>query len=253
MLARDDFEKRYREQAPIGVHEPLYPIFQGYDSVAIRADIELGGTEQKFNLLVGRELQRMGVLEPPMEPQAIITFPILVGTDGERRMGKSLGNYIGVAEPAEDMFGKIMSIPDELIEQYFVLLTGVSAEEIAQIAADMKSGALNPREAKGRLASEIVTMYHSAAAAQAADENFRRLFSGARQQTLEDYAAAAEEVQVPTELLARPVWISLLLPQLGLAKSRRRSRRGWSRAAAFTLTSGASKTRTNRSRPRPGW
>ena len=128
MLARDDFEKRYTEQAPIGVHEFLYPIFQGYDSVAVRSDIELGGTEQKFNLLVGRELQRIGALEAPMEPQAIITFPILVGTDGVRRMGKSLGNYIGVADPAEDMFGKIMSIPDELIEQYFVLLTDVPAD-----------------------------------------------------------------------------------------------------------------------------
>ena len=220
MLAREDFAKRYAEQAPIGVHELLYPIFQGYDSVAIRSDVELGGTEQKFNLLVGRELQRTGVLEAPMEPQAIITFPILIGTDGERRMGKSLGNYIGVMEPAEEMFGKVMSLPDALLEQYFTLVTDVQEAEVAQIVADMKAGALNPRDAKRRLGRELVTMYHSPEAATAADEGFLRLFSGARQQTREDYLASAEEVALPEELRAGPVAISVVLARLGLAKSR---------------------------------
>lgn len=220
VLAREDFAKRYTEQAPISLHELLYPLLQGYDSVAIRSDIELGGTEQKFNLLVGRELQRLGVLEPPMEPQAIITFPILVGTDGVKRMGKSLGNYIGLNEPPDDMFGKVMSIPDDLIEQYFELCTGVPEEEIKQLVAEMKSGALNPRDAKRRLGREIVTLYHSAEAAQAADETFLRLFSGARQQTREDYEAVAEEMAIPAELRNGPVWVSTLLATLGLAKSK---------------------------------
>ena len=220
VLAREDFAKRYAEQAPISLHELLYPIFQGYDSVAIRSDIELGGTEQKFNLLVGRELQRVGALVPPMEPQVIITFPILVGTDGVKRMGKSLGNYIGLNEPPDGMFGKVMSIPDEVIEQYFALATNVPEEEIQQIVADMKSGALNPRDAKRRLGREIVTLYHSAEAAAAADETFLRVFSGARQQTREDYEAVAEEMAIPDELRNGPVWISTVLAALGLAKSR---------------------------------
>jgi tyrosyl-tRNA synthetase len=171
-------------------------------------------------LLVGRELQRVGVLEPPMEPQAIITFPILVGTDGVKRMGKSLGNYIGLNEPSDGMFGKVMSIPDELIEQYFALCTGVSEAEIKQLVAEMKSGALNPRDAKRRLGREIVTLYHSAEAAAAADETFLRVFSGARQQTREDYEAVAEDVAIPAEFRNGPVWISTLLATLGLAKSK---------------------------------
>ncbi len=221
VLARDDFNARYMAQQPIGVHEFLYPIFQGYDSVAIQSDIELGGTEQKFNLLVGRELQRMGVFDAnPQEPQCIITFPILVGTDGVRRMGKSLGNYIGVIEPPDDMFGKIMSIPDEVIAQYFELCTDIPAEEVAQMVADMKSGALNPRDAKRRLAREIVTIYHNAEAAQAADETFLRVFSTQREQTREDYEALAEQVTIPADLTGKPVWIATAIAQLGLAKSK---------------------------------
>jgi tyrosyl-tRNA synthetase len=220
LLAREDFAKRYQDQQPIGLHELLYPLIQGYDSVAIKADIELGATEQKFNLLAGRELQRLGLFGPPQEPQIIITFPILVGTDGVRRMGKSLDNYIGVTEPPDDMFGKIMSIPDECIEQYFVLCTGVTADEIAQMVAQMRSGALNPRDAKRRLGREIVTIYHSAEAAQAADETFLRVFSTQRRQTREDYEAVAEEVAIPADLRGRPGWISTAIAQLGLAKSR---------------------------------
>jgi len=225
LLAREDFAERYRQQQPISLHELLYPIFQGYDSVAVRADVELGGTEQKFNLLVGRELQRVGPLGDVQEPQCIITFPILVGTDGVRRMGKSLGNYIGVSEPPEEMFGKIMSLPDELMEQYFALCTDVAAEDVAQMKAEMGSGALNPRDAKRRLAREIVTLYHRAEAAQQADETFMRVFSTRREQTREDYEAVAEEIAIPESLRGKRVWISTALAELELASSRGEARR----------------------------
>jgi len=220
MLARDDFEQRYKAEQPISIHELLYPIFQGYDSVAIRSDIELGGTEQKFNLLVGRELQRIGVLEPPQKPQCIITFPILVGTDGVRRMGKSLGNYIGVTESPDDMFGKIMSIPDSVMGDFFTLCTDLSNDEITAMLAQMRAEELNPRDAKRRLAKEIVSFYHSAEAAEGADETFLRVFSGSREQTLEDYAALADEVAIPEDLRGRPVWASTAIHQLGLAKTK---------------------------------
>jgi len=220
VLAREDFAKRYQEQQPIGLHELLYPLVQGYDSVAIHADVELGATEQKFNLLAGRELQRLGLFGPPQEPQVIITLPILVGTDGVQKMGKSLNNYIGVNDPPDDMFGKVMSIPDNCIEQYFELCTGVPPAEVAQMVAGMKSGALNPRDAKRRLGREIVTLYHSAEAAKAADETFLRVFSTQRQQTREDYEAIAEEVAIPPGLRGKPVWISTALAQLRLARSR---------------------------------
>ncbi len=220
ILAREDFSKRYAQQLPISLHELLYPILQGYDSVAVRSDIELGGTEQKFNLLVGRELQRIGVLEPPQEPQCIITFPILVGTDGVQRMGKSLGNYIGLAEPPDEMFGKVMSIPDELIQQYFELCTDVPEEEIAGLAAEMKSGALNPRDAKRRLGREIVSLYHGAEAGARADETFMRVFSTARAQTREDFEALAEELAIPEEFQGKPAWASTILARLSLAKSK---------------------------------
>jgi tyrosyl-tRNA synthetase len=220
ILAREDFSKRYQEQQPIALHELLYPLVQGYDSVAVRADIELGATEQKFNLLAGRELQRLGLFGSPQEPQVIMTLPILVGTDGVQKMGKSLGNYIGVMEPPDDMFGKVMSIPDECIEQYFTLCTDVLADEVQQMTSAMKSGELNPRDAKRRLGREIVTLYHSAEAAQTADETFLRVFSGARQQTREDYEAMAEELTLSADLRGISTWISSALAQLGLAKSK---------------------------------
>jgi len=225
LLAREDFAQRFGAERPIGLDEFLYPIFQGYDSVAVRADVELGGTEQKFNLLVGRELQRAGRTGEPQEPQCIITFPILVGTDGERRMGKSLNNYIGVSEPPADMFGKIMSIPDEAIEQYFELCTEVPADEIGQMMAEMRAGTLNPRDAKRRLAREIVTLYHSREEAERADEAFMRVFSTGREQTREDYEAVAENLAIPAGLRGKPVWISTALAELGLASSRGEARR----------------------------
>lgn len=220
LLAREDFAERFRAEQPIGVHELLYPIFQGYDSVAVRADVELGGTEQKFNLLVGRELQRINPLGNPQEPQCIITFPILVGTDGERRMGKSIGNYIGLADSPQDMFGKVMSIPDEVMEQYFALCTNVPAEEVAQLRAEMRAGSVNPRDVKRRLGREIVALYHGEQAAQEADETFLRVFSTQRRQTREDYEAVAEPLDIPRALRGRPVWVSRALAELGLASSR---------------------------------
>jgi tyrosyl-tRNA synthetase len=220
LLAREDFATRYGAQQPIGLHEFLYPIFQGYDSIAVHADIEIGGTDQKFNFLVARELQRLNPVGPPQEPQCIVTFPLLVGTDGVEKMGKSLNNYIGIMEPPDQMFGKIMSIPDGVIEQYFALCTDVPEAEVAQMAADMVSGALNPRDAKRRLGREIVTLYHSAAAAQEADGTFMRVFSVSREQTREDFEAVAEEIEIPEEFRGKAVWISTILARLSLAKSK---------------------------------
>jgi len=172
MLERDDFAQRFREEKPIYIHEFLYALFQGYDSVAISADVELGGTEQKFNLLVGRELQR----EFGQEPQVAITMPILEGTDGIQRMGKSLKNYIGINESPREMFGKIMSIPDSIIERYFELATNLSSPELEEVRNVLKDPKTNPRDIKQHLAQEIVSMYHSRQAAEAASEEFERIF-----------------------------------------------------------------------------
>jgi tyrosyl-tRNA synthetase len=167
MLERDDFSKRYRAGQPIAIHEFLYPLVQGYDSVALRADVELGGTDQKFNLLVGRQLQEAY----GQEPQVVITLPILEGTDGVQKMSKSLGNYIGIAEPPEEMFGKLMSISDELMWRYLELLSLRSAGEIAGWREEVTAG-LNPMEIKFRLAGELVARFHSAGHAQSARERF---------------------------------------------------------------------------------
>ncbi len=225
LLAREDFAKRYQAQQPISLHEFLYPIFQGYDSIAVRADVEIGGTDQTFNFLVARELQRVNPLGEPQEAQCIVTFPLLVGTDGVEKMGKSLNNYIGIMDPPDEIFGKVMSIPDEAIVSYFELCTDVPADEIAQMAADMKSGALNPRDVKRRLGREIVSLYHSAEAAQTADETFMSVFSASRQQTREDYEAVAEEVTIPESLRGKTLWVATALAELGLASSRGEARR----------------------------
>lgn len=172
MLERDDFEKRYKAGIPIAIHEFLYPLVQGYDSVALRADVELGGTDQKFNLLVGRDLQRAY----GQEPQCIITMPILEGLDGVQKMSKSADNYIGVDESPRDMFGKTMRISDELMMRYYELLTDVPTAELERMKADMKAGKLNPRDAKVRLAKEFVKRFHSAEAAEAAEQEFNRIF-----------------------------------------------------------------------------
>ncbi len=172
MLERDDFEKRYRENRPITIHEFLYPLVQAYDSVALKADVELGGTDQRFNLFVGRDIQR----EFGQEPQVLVLLPLLVGTDGVRKMSKSLGNYIGITEPPAEIFGKTMSIPDELLVDYFLLLTSLPPAEIDGIRKGLKKGSLNPRDAKRRLARTLVAMYHSEEAAGEAEERFDGLF-----------------------------------------------------------------------------
>ncbi|HUT75812.1 MAG TPA: tyrosine--tRNA ligase, partial [Armatimonadota bacterium] len=161
MLERDDFAQRYAAGQPLGVHELLYPILQGYDSVAIEADLELGGTDQIFNLLHGREMQA----HAGQPRQVVITRPLIPGTDGAQKMSKSLGNYIGIAEPAEQMYGKVMSLPDEVIVMYLQLCTDVAEDDIRGMEAAMARGEMNPRDAKARLAREIVTLYHSADAA----------------------------------------------------------------------------------------
>jgi len=167
MLERDDFHKRFHGNQPIAIHEFLYPLMQGYDSVAMKADIELGGTDQKFNLLMGRELQK----HYGLEPQIAITMPILEGLDGVQKMSKSLNNYIGINESADEMFGKIMSISDDLMWRYFHLLSFRAASEITKFKQQVEEGA-NPRDIKFLLAEEIITRFHDAGAAKKAQENF---------------------------------------------------------------------------------
>ena len=173
MLERDDFRKRYEEQRPISIHEFLYPLFQGYDSVALRADVEFGGTDQKFNLLVGRDLQRAY----GQEPQVVMTTPLLVGLDGVNKMSKSLGNYVGITEPPETIFGKMMSISDELMVMYYELLSDIGVAELALLTAGLSDGSRHPMEAKIALAREIVARFHGAAAAREAEDGFRGRFS----------------------------------------------------------------------------
>ena len=172
ILERDDFAKRYKNGEPISVHELLYPLMQGYDSVALRADVELGGSDQKFNLLVGRELQRAY----GQEPQVILTMPLLEGLDGVQKMSKSLGNHVGIHEAPAEMFGKIMSISDELMFRYYELLTDVPSREVAQLRAQAAAGARNPMEAKIALAKSIIADFHSPQAADAAEAEFIRVF-----------------------------------------------------------------------------
>jgi len=188
MLERDDFNKRYTSKQPIAIHEFLYPLIQGYDSVAMKADVELGGTDQKFNLLVGRELQK----HYGQKPQVIITMPILEGLDGVQKMSKSLNNYIGISEPADEMFGKLMSVSDELMWRYFELLSFRSMEEIEQLKQDVAQGA-NPRDIKFQLGQEIVTRFHDRAAAEAAQANFvARFQKGAMPDEMPEVALESE-------------------------------------------------------------
>ncbi len=173
ILERDDFQKRLQEEKPISMHELLYPLVQGYDSVALEADVELGGTDQTFNLLVGRSLQK----EYGQEPQVIITTPLLEGTDGVDKMSKSLGNYIGIDEPADEMFGKIMSISDELMWKYFELLTDLSLDEIGDLKQKCEQDQMNPRDAKIALAKLVICDFHSPEEATQAEQNFINQFS----------------------------------------------------------------------------
>jgi tyrosyl-tRNA synthetase len=204
MLERDDFTRRYRGGIPISVHELLYPLMQGYDSVALKSDLELGGTDQKFNLLVGRELQK----EYGQEPQCILTMPLLEGLDGVEKMSKSKNNYVGITDAPDQMFGKIMSISDDLMWKYYELLSSSTIEQIAALRVEC-AGGLNPRDVKVRLAGEMVARFHGAAAADAARAGFEARFSrGALPDDL-------QEVQVA----GSPIAIAQLLRQAGLAAS----------------------------------
>jgi tyrosyl-tRNA synthetase len=221
MLEREDFHKRFQDEQPISLHELLYPLMQGYDSVALKADVELGGTDQKFNLLAGRELQR----DFGQEPQIVLMTPIIEGLDGVQKMSKSLGNAVGVNEPPQEMYGKLMSISDELMWRYWTLLTDLRQSEIEKMRADVQSGALHPMEAKKRLAHTIVAGFSSEDAAREAAEQWSRLFQQ------KDTAAITEEArialssvaagEVPAEISA-PVRINTakLLVALGMKPSR---------------------------------
>ena len=216
MLERDDFAKRFRENLPISIHEFFYPLMQGYDSVALEADVELGGTDQKFNLLMGRTLQK----EYGQEPQVAIMMPILEGLDGVNKMSKSLGNYIGITESPREMYGKTMSIADELMVRYFELVTQVSLDEVKSIQSGLEQGALHPRDVKMRLARDIVTIYHGPEAAQAAEVEFKNIFQkGELPDEIPDLHVS------PEDLTEGKIWLAKLLVQGGLVGSTSEARR----------------------------
>jgi tyrosyl-tRNA synthetase len=216
MLAREDFNNRYSTGQPIAITELLYPLLQAYDSVAIRADVEFGGTDQKFNLLVGRELQSM-IGQPP---QQIFLTPLLVGTDGTQKMSKSLGNYIGVAEPPDDIYGKVMSIPDDLIIQYFELVTDVSDEELEEFRQALTKDTVNPMELKKRLAREIVTQLYDQKAASEAEEHFTKVVQQKEvPEEIKEYHISFKDLS-PRQMETNSVDISKLLVVIGFAKSR---------------------------------
>lgn len=212
LLERDDFAKRFTGGVPISLHELLYPLVQGYDSVALRADVELGGTDQRFNMLMAREMQRAF----GQEPQVIMTMPLLEGLDGVNKMSKSLGNYIGITESADDIYGKVMSVSDELMWRYYELLTDLTPDEIAQLRTDVEVGNRHPRDVKSELAKRITADFHSQAAAATAEAEFTRRF---------------REHQVPTDIETRTISsagkIKLvdLLVQQQLAASKAEARR----------------------------
>ena len=210
ILERDDFAKRLTEEKPIALHELLYPLTQAYDSVALEADVELGGTDQKFNLLMGRNVQR----EYSQEAQVAVIMPLLEGTDGVQKMSKSLGNYIGIDEPPAEIFGKVMSISDDLMWRYYELLTDLTPTEIAVVRESAKSGERNPRDIKAELAKIIISDFHSNAEAEKAEEEFNRVF---------------RNKQAPEEIEERIVpfgnrELKHLLVELGLASSRAEAR-----------------------------
>jgi tyrosyl-tRNA synthetase len=213
MLERDEFSKRFQAEQPISLHELLYPVMQGYDSVALECDVELGGTDQKFNLLCGRELQR----HYGQKPQIVLMTPILEGLDGVQKMSKSLGNAIGINEPPAEMYGKLMSINDELMWKYWVFLTDLKQSQIDAIEADVKAGKLHPMEVKKRLARTITAGFHGEAAAASAEENWARMFQ--QKETAEDL----EEVAIAYADVAGPapnqIRLPKLLVQMGLAAS----------------------------------
>ena len=219
ILERDDFQTRYKNNQPIGVHEFFYPLMQGYDSVALEADVELGGTDQKFNLLMGRQIQK----EYNLPGQIAITMPILEGLDGVQKMSKSLGNYVGVDEAPNEMFGKIMSIKDEFICRYFELATQVPMDEIEKMKEAMDSGQ-NPRDYKIALAKEIITTYHNKEAADEAEKNFIRVFSKNQMpENIPEYKFSEDKEEV--------YWIPKLLHNLKLVSSTSEGKRMFDQGA----------------------
>ena len=228
MLERNDFQMRYQRKYPIGLHEFFYPLMQAYDSVALRADVEMGGTDQKFNLLLGRQMQK----SYGQSPQVIVTMPILEGTDGKEKMSKSLGNYIGICEEPYQMYSKIMSIPDELIFRYFRLLTNLNAEEIDSREKDFSKGMLHPKEAKKDLARWIVGSYWNRPRTKAAEDKFERVFERGELPLPRDirYVDVSDSVSVGESVGVRApkgdrVWIIKLMELTGLAKTRSEARR----------------------------
>ncbi|MFC4077000.1 tyrosine--tRNA ligase [Salinithrix halophila] len=216
MLERDDFSKRYHSGQAISVHEFFYPLMQGYDSVALESDIELGGTDQTFNLLMGRQLQG----QYGMEEQVILTMPLLEGLDGVKKMSKSLGNYIGINEPAGEIYGKAMSVPDDLMLKYYELVTDLPIEELNQIQNEVKKGTLHPRDAKMGLARRLVEMYHGRERAEEAEAGFKRVF---QQRALPQ---DIPEVEIATsDLEGGRLWVVYLLSRLGLVPSNGEARR----------------------------
>jgi tyrosyl-tRNA synthetase len=212
MLERDDFRKRYESQQPISLHEFLYPLAQAYDSVALKADVEMGGTDQLFNLLVGRDIMR----EYGLEPQVILTMPLLVGTDGVEKMSKSLDNYIAIEDPPDQMYGKMMSISDETMWTYYELCTETSPDEQAEIRAGVESGELHPKAAKQRLARAIVADYYDETAAATAEAEFEKIFAG-----------GGLPSEMPEHRVAgvEPVGIVEVMTGCGFAKSNSEARR----------------------------
>jgi len=217
MLERDEFHKRYDAEQPIGLHEFLYPVMQGYDSVALECDVELGGTDQRFNLLCGRELQR----QYGQKPQIVLMTPILEGLDGVQKMSKSLNNAIGINEAPQEMYGKLMSISDDLMWKYWVYLTDLKQSEVDALQAEVASGVLHPMDAKKRLARSIVEDFHSSQEASRADENWARMFQQkAASEDLEEVSIAYADLVGPSGLPGGyAIRLPKLLVQLGLAAS----------------------------------
>lgn len=212
MLERDDFKKRFESGRPISIHEFLYPLIQGYDSVAMQADVELGGTDQLFNLLMGRDLQR----NRGQEPQVVITVPLLEGLDGVNKMSKSLGNYIGISEDANSIYGKTMSISDDLMFRYYELLSDISTDKLKSLQQGVSAGSLHPKEVKQQLARELTARFHSPAAALQAEQNFANVFSkNETPDDLPEYTVSSAEA----------VWLPKLLADAGLVSSTSEARR----------------------------
>ncbi len=212
MLERDDFKKRFEGGRPISIHEFLYPLIQGYDSVAMEADVELGGTDQLFNLLVGRDLQR----SRGQEPQIVLTMPLLEGLDGINKMSKSLGNYIGITDPANDIYGKTMSVTDELMFRYYELLSDLTSYEIDKLKQGLEQGALHPKEIKQKLARELTARFHSEEEAVQAQQNFENVFAK------HDLPDDLPEFKLSSD---EPVWLPKLMVDSGMVSSTSDGRR----------------------------